>query len=97
MRQLAARAGGEYRYIPPRKTVVNRAAPAGETRAKTAKRPANLPRPETLLWMAQTLESDGKQQIALARYRQIMKEFPATPAAKVAKERVQQVADDASK
>ena len=45
-------------------------------------------RAATLLRIAQNLEKDGKSTAALKNFRQIVKDFPGTPAAKTAAERI---------
>ena len=67
-----------------------------ETKAKTQTKKdtgKRRPRPNqriaaTLLRIAQNLEKDGKTDAALKNFRQIVKDFAGTPAAKTAAERI---------
>jgi YHS domain-containing protein len=66
------------------------AGPSGST-AKNDDRPAATraaARASTLLKLGQNLERSGKPEAALRYYRQIVKDFDKTPAAKMATERV---------
>jgi YHS domain-containing protein len=68
-----------------------------QTKAKTPSKPDNAKtttvtktanRAATLLRIAQNLEKDGKTDAALKNFRQIVKDFAGTPAAKTAAERI---------
>ena len=54
----------------------------------TVEREKREQRAETLLRSARNLEKAGKPAGALGLYRQLFKDFPATPAAKAAAERI---------
>ena len=51
-------------------------------------------RAATLLRLGQSLEKTGKTTAALSYFRQIVKDFPATPAAKTAAERIKALDGD---
>jgi YHS domain-containing protein len=81
------------------KTMTKADSPAESTSktatAKTsAKRDTQVPatkpatRAASLLKLGQSLEKSGKTSAALGYYRQVVKDFPATPAAKTAAERI---------
>ena len=76
-----------------KRTTTNRPS---RTQSKTAskkdaaKAPAAKPatRAATLVRLARTLERSGKTEQALANYRQVVKDYPDTPSAKTAAERI---------
>jgi YHS domain-containing protein len=59
-------------------------------RKDSAKTPASKPaaRAATLVRLGRALERSGKTEQALANYRQVVKDYPDTPSAKTAKERI---------
>ena len=62
----------------------------------SAKTPPAKPaaRAATLLRLGRTLERAGKTEQALSNYRQIVKNFPDTPSAKTAAERIKELEKD---
>ncbi len=66
----------------------------GKSAKKTAEKPA-LSQPSTraagLLQVGQNLEKSGKSSLALGYYKRIVKDYPDTPAAKTAKQRIKAI------
>jgi len=85
MYKLSTQTSGVYRFVPP--------SSGGEVLKPPPKPPPKPPsdpsqRAETLLRLADRLESSGKLPEAMRRYRKIVDEFPKTDAAVEARKRI---------
>jgi YHS domain-containing protein len=70
-----------------KKQAVNRPDPGGDRSAGSKK----ASRASTLLKLGQSLEKAGNTTAALGYFRQVVKDFPGTPAAKTAAERIKAI------
>jgi hypothetical protein len=85
-----ARKAGKTKNTKAKKSAPGGAAKAKGTAAKTAADPGA--RASSLLKLGQSLEKAGKTAGAIEFYRQVLKEFPESTAAKVAGERLRALA-----
>jgi len=96
MYTLSTQTGGLYRYVAPS---ANAKSTTGRSRAVAQTQPAQpsltpAQRAEALLRLAEKLDSTGNRKKAVDRYREIIKEFPASGAAAEARKRMPQTAAD---